>query len=106
MNSERTRTGSNDAERQFLTRAQHMFREYPELLSFWIEEESDSFDDLPWSEAQHARLDLHVALATDVSEDFQQELCLAVTHFLTEVLADHPETLEVLLGRTFARTLH
>jgi len=41
-----------------------------------------------------------------VSDDFQQEMCDAVTSFLTEVVHENPEAIELLRGRTFARTLH
>lgn len=106
MDSTRTNSGLSKVERHFLARAQLMFQAYPELISFWLEEESDPFDGLAALEQDADRFDLHVTLATDVSEDFQQELCGAVTEFLADILRERPEALEVLVGRTFARALH
>jgi hypothetical protein len=99
----------NEVEEHFLARAQVVFHTYPELLSFSLEQDTGT---LPVTvqetadEEQAERFDLHVALATDVSDDFQQEMCQAVTEFLTEMLHERPETLDILRGRTFARTLH
>jgi hypothetical protein len=99
--------GQADLEKQFRARAQTVFHAYPELLSFSLEQEQGTTPvAVPDTEMQAERFDLHVALATDVSDDFQQEMCQAVTEFLTEVLHDNPETLDILRGRTFARVLH
>jgi hypothetical protein len=102
-----------EVEKHFLKRAQVVFHTYPELLSFSLEQDQgvverpepvlDLDDD---EEVQAERFDLHVAISTDVSDDFQQEMCQAVTEFLTEMLHERPETLDILRGRTFARTLH
>jgi hypothetical protein len=97
----------NTLEKHFLARAQAVFHAYPELLSFSLEQEAGTLPvEVPETELQAERFDLHVALATDVSDDFQQEMCRAVTEFLTEELHERPETLDLLRGRTFARTLH
>ncbi len=95
-------TGGPDAEQVFLARAQAVFRAYPELLSFSLEEETAP---APSIEDQE-QFDLYVGLAIEVSDDFQQEMCEAVTEFITEAVHDSPETLDLLRGRTFARALH
>ncbi len=94
-------TGESDAEQAFLARAQAVFRAYPELLSFSLEEEPEAN---PIEDQE--QFDLYVGLAIEVSDDFQQEMCEAVTEFITETVHDCPETLDLLRGRTFARALH
>lgn len=93
-----------EAEQAFLARAQWVFRAYPELLSFCIEEDSAACAFPAMDEEE--KFDLYVGLATAVSDDFQQEMCEAVSEFISEVVQDDPETLEILRGRTFTRTLH
>ncbi len=95
-------TGSHNAEMAFLARAQAVFRAYPELLSFSLEEESEA----AFEPEDREQFDLYVGLAVEVSDDFQQEMCEAVSEFITETVHECPETLEILRGRTFARTLH
>lgn len=94
---------SSDAERFFMAHAQRVFHAYPELLSFCLAQGEEAAGE---DESEAERYELHVALATDVSDDFQKEMCEAVTEFLTEMLQDRPETLDLLRGRTFARTVH
>jgi hypothetical protein len=103
-----------EVEKHFLRRAQVVFHSYPELLSFSLEQDQAPAPAAPVydpdededEEMRAERFDLHVALSTDVSDDFQQEMCRAVTEFLTEMLQERPETLDILRGRTFARMLH
>jgi hypothetical protein len=101
-----------EVEKHFLRRAQVVFHSYPELLSFSLEQDEalrppePVYDPDEDEETRAERFDLHVALSTDVSDDFQQEMCRAVTEFLTEMLQERPETLDILRGRTFARMLH
>ncbi len=94
-------TGGPEAEQAFLARAQAVFRAYPELLSFSLEEETAA---RPLEDQE--QFDLYVGLAIEVSDDFQQEMCEAVTEFITEAVHESPETLDLLRGRTFARALH
>ncbi len=91
-----------DAELTLLARAQAVFRAYPELLSFCLEEETPRSAVL--DDREH--FDLYVGLAVEVTEDFQQEMCDAVSEFITEAVHECPDTLDILRGRTFARTLH
>jgi len=94
-------TGGPDAEQAFLARAQAVFRAYPELLSFSLEEEPAA---RPLEDQE--QFDLYVGLAIEVSDDFQQEMCEAESEFITETVHECPETLDILRGRTFARALH
>jgi len=93
-------------EQAFLARAQLMFRIYPELLSFCLQEEEEEDATAPESDDVEEKFDLYVGLVQAVSDDFQQEMCDAVTAFLTEVVHENPDTIELLRGRTFARTIH
>lgn len=99
---------TSDAERFFMAHAQRVFHAYPELLSFCLarEDASEAVAEPEEIDSEAERFELHVALATDVSDDFQKEMCEAVTEFLTDMLQDRPETLDLLRGRTFARTIH
>jgi len=96
-----------DVEQNFLALVEVMFRAYPELLSFCLEEDQQAAaQTAAWEEQAREHFDLHVGLATEVTEDFEQEMCEAVSAFITEVVNERPETLDILRGRTFARTLH
>jgi hypothetical protein len=95
-----------DVEQNFLALVEVMFRAYPELLSFCLEEDQQAAQVAAWEEQAREHFDLHVGLATEVTEDFEQEMCEAVSAFITEVVNERPETLDILRGRTFARTLH
>jgi len=102
-----TKSGSanpREAVQTFLARAEVVFRAYPELLSFCVEPEAGpSAVSTP---VESETFDLYVGLAMEVSDDFQQEMCEAISEFITETVHENPETLEILRGRTFARTLH
>ena len=94
----------HEAVQAFLARAEVVFRAYPELLSFCVEPEAGPPAVSRPTETE--TFDLYVGLAMAVSDDFQQEMCEAVSEFITEAVHENPETLEILRGRTFARTLH
>ena len=88
------------AEREFRTRAEGIFRTYPELLCFCLDNAPD-----PGQGERHP-FDIHVGLATAVSAEFEREMCDAVNQVIAEAVYEDPEAVEMLLGRTFARMLH
>jgi hypothetical protein len=94
------------AEEGFVAQAQVVFRAYPELLSFSLEEEVERLERPVIADNQMEQFDLHVGLAKEVSDDFQEEICEAVSELIADVLQERPETLQILRGRTFARIFH
>ena len=95
-----------EVEQNFLQLVDVMFRAYPELLSFCLEEDAEAQRSAALQDQHREHFDLHVGLATEVTAAFEQEMCEAVSAFITEVVSERPETLDFLRGRTFARTLH
>ncbi|HZQ72171.1 MAG TPA: hypothetical protein VFB08_04580 [Burkholderiales bacterium] len=73
-------------------RIAHLFREWPELSGFTVQEESP----LPGS--------LVYGRVPDVAR--AEALLAAVTQMLLDLVDEEPEAPELVLGRTFARTLH
>jgi hypothetical protein len=82
-----------------------LFRTYPELLCFSLTSRADlpegvEVDD---NEAQMYITDIGFMLA--VSQEYQQEVGEALGSIVSDVVAERPEALEVLPGRTFARAV-
>ena len=85
--------GSGDlreVEQNFRQLVEVMFRTYPELLSFCLEEDAEADRAATLAEANREHFDLHVGLATEVTPDFEQEMCEAVSAFITEVVNERP----------------
>jgi hypothetical protein len=81
------------------------FRTYPELLCFSLTSRADLPEgvDVDDNDAQMYITDIGFTLA--VSHEYQQEVGEALGSIVSDVVAERPEALEVLPGRTFARAL-
>jgi len=82
-----------------------LFRTYPELLCFSLGGRADLPPgvDIGDSEAQIFITD--VDFGKPVSQDYQNEIGEALGGIVSDIVTERPEALEVLPGRTFARTL-
>jgi hypothetical protein len=82
-----------------------LFRTYPELLCFSLGGRADLPPgvDLGDSDAQIFITD--VDFGKPVSQEYQNEIGEALGGIVSDIVTERPEALEVLPGRTFARTL-
>jgi len=83
-----------------------LFRRLPSLYGFSVQEGSKVTRERA---VDHLEGDLYLAdLACHplLDEEHCAELCEVVSHTLLELVDERPEMAELLLGRTFARTMH
>jgi hypothetical protein len=94
------------AEENFITRAEFVFRSYPELVSFCLNQEAEALKAPAQNDAEGQQFDLQVGLIREVSTAFEEEICQAVSELILDVVQERPEMLSLLSGRTFARVVH
>ena len=79
-------------EADLAARVRVLFRDWPELAGFTVQEESP----VPMNLVQYLLLD----------EAHTDAMVSAVARMMRELVDEEPEAVALLLGRTFARSLH
>ena len=82
-----------------------LFRTYPELLCFSLNSRSDLPEGIDVGDTEAQLFITDVAFNLPVSQDYQQEIGEALGGIVSDIMAERPEALDVLPGRTFARAL-
>jgi hypothetical protein len=82
-----------------------LFRAYPELLCFSLGGRADLPTGIDLGDSDAQLFITEVGFGQAVSQDYQNEIGEALGSIVLDIVAERPEALEVLPGRTFARTL-
>ena len=93
-------------EADLTARMETLFRRFPVLCGFSVQEGSRLTQERAWDHLDGdlflADLECHPQLNRDQSE----ALCEEIAHALLELVEEQPDAVELLPGRTFARTMH
>ena len=92
-------------EEGFVAVAQVLFRTYPELLCFSLGTRADLPAGIGLGDSSAQLFITDVGYALPVSQEYQCEIGEALGGVVSDVVSERPEALDVLPGRTFARTL-
>jgi hypothetical protein len=82
-----------------------LFRTYPELLCFSLGGRADLPPGVELGDSDAQIFITDVDFAKPVSQEYQNEIGEALGGIVSDIVTERPEALEVLPGRTFARTL-
>jgi hypothetical protein len=82
-----------------------LFRTYPELLCFSLGGRADLPPGIDLGDTDAQLFITEVDFAQPVSQEYQNEIGEALGGIVSDIVTERPEALEVLPGRTFARTL-
>ncbi|HZR69704.1 MAG TPA: hypothetical protein VFB01_11695 [Burkholderiales bacterium] len=82
-----------------------LFRTYPELLCFSLGGRADLPPGMDISDTDAQIFITDVDFAKPISQEYQNEIGEALGGIVSDIVSERPEALEVLPGRTFARTL-
>jgi hypothetical protein len=82
-----------------------LFRTYPEILSFSLGGRGDLPAGLDLGDSDAQLFITEVGFGQPVSQDYQNEIGEALGSIVLDIVAERPEALDVLPGRTFVRTL-
>ena len=83
-----------------------LFEQFPTLCGFSVQERSTLSIEHPVIELQAGLCVADVTVNTRSGVHAVRELCNEVARVLVELMDEHPDVLELLSGRTFARMLH
>jgi hypothetical protein len=82
-----------------------LFRTYPELLCFSLGGRADLPPGIDLGDSDTQLFITEVDFAQPISQEYQNEIGEALGGIVSDIVTERPEALEVLPGRTFARTL-
>ena len=82
-----------------------LFRAYPELLCFSLGGRADLPPGMDIGDTEAQIFITDVDFAKPISQEYQNEIGEALGGIVSDIVTERPEALEVLPGRTFARTL-
>ena len=83
-----------------------LFQRYPALAGFSVRGLHDIPDSCARSGDERELFVSDVGVLPSLTHDEYGEIFQDIATTLSEILAEHPEAVELLSGRTFARTLH
>ncbi len=82
-----------------------LFERYPELVGFTIYGAPRSSENAAAGGQERGRLDIELALSRMVGTDEYGEIFERISTEIDDCIAAQPEAVELLRGRTFARSL-
>ena len=83
-----------------------LFQRYPALAGFSVRGQHDIPDSCARSGEEGELFVSDVGVLPSLTNDQYGEIFQEIATTLSEILAEQPEAVELLVGRTFARTLH
>jgi hypothetical protein len=83
-----------------------LFQRYPALAGFSVRGLHDIPDNCARSGDESELFVSDVGVLPSLTDDQYGEIFQEIASALSEILAEQPEAIELLAGRTFARTLH
>ena len=92
-------------EEGFAALATVLFRTYPELLCFSLTSRGDLPAGFDPSGCDAQLFITEIGFAQPLSQEYQSEIGEALGGIVSDIVTERPEALDVLPGRTFARTL-
>jgi hypothetical protein len=83
-----------------------IFEQYPALCGFSVQERSTVTKDRAMVQLEGELCLADVSVVTLPAPRATQEFCDQIAYLLLELMDEQPDVLELLSGRTFARTFH
>ncbi len=88
------------------TRMKALFGRCPELAGFAVQDLTGSAEEKHALEHEPALFVTDIGFSAVMGEDEIEETYHLIGSAISDVVAEQPEAIELLCGRTFARTLH
>ena len=83
-----------------------VFGSFPDLCGFSLQDRTGLPDYIDASGLRDELFVTELGFSAPVSETEYDEAYRLITEAVTDIMSERPEALELLRGRTFARTLH
>jgi len=83
-----------------------VFGRFPDLSGFSLQDRTGLPDYIDPSSLRDELFVTELGFSTPVSEMEYDEACRLIADAVADIVSERPEALELLRGRTFARTLH
>jgi hypothetical protein len=88
------------------TQIKALFAACPNLCGFVVEDLSGLHGDPDPHDGENRFVITQVSFGTPFSRDESHQVCGLIIRVFSELVAEQPQTYDLLRGRTFARTLH
>ena len=83
-----------------------VFGRFPDLCGFSLQDRTGLPDYIDVSSLRDELFVTELGFSAPVSETVYDEAYMLITEAVADIVSERPEALELLRGRTFARTLH
>jgi hypothetical protein len=83
-----------------------VFGRFPDLCGFALQDRTGLPDDIDASSLRDELFVMELGFSAPVSDTEYHEAYGLITDAVADIVSERPEALELLRGRTFARTLH
>ncbi len=100
------RTNLYRAEAEVGMHIKALFRRCPALAGFAIKDLAQFHDNNEQDDEETQLVVTDIALLTPLSPEEIDKVCKLVSATMCDVLSERPDAIELLRGRTFARTFH
>jgi hypothetical protein len=89
-----------------MRRIETVFRQFPNLVGFALQDSAGLPDDMDRSILAHELFITEIDFIVPLSDDKHDEICNLINITVSDLICERMEAFELLRDRTFARSLH